>query len=122
MGHLFLNAFIRDISMAAEALSISSDFDIFAKPRTDVSPRVIRDYIQTVSVGGRERFGIFVPAENDTYMDLNIRLFVRGKLTAAAGKYLQAIDHTVVTKNFLRSLSCHCSLNLNRTTITRVSQ
>ena len=45
-----------------------------------------------------------IPAENDMYIDLNIRLFVRCKLTAADGKDLEATDHTAVTNNFLHSL------------------
>ena len=28
---------------------------------------------------------IFIPAEHDTYIDMNIKLYVRGKLTTADG-------------------------------------
>ena len=63
-----------------------------------------------------------IPAENDTYMDLNIRLFVRGKLTTTNGKSLEETDYIAVTNNFLHSLFSQCSLTLNGTTITKTTE
>jgi len=62
-----------------------------------------------------------IPAENDKYIDLNIRVFVRGKLTATDGKALKETDYTAVTNNFLHSLFSQCSLTLNGTTITQTT-
>ena len=45
-------------------------------------------------------FEFLIPAENDTYIDLNIILFVRGKLTAADGNDLDATDFIAVMNNF----------------------
>jgi hypothetical protein len=60
-----------------------------------------------------------ISADNDTYIDLNMRLFVRGKLTAQDGKDLDATDFTGVTNNILHLLFCQCSITLNGTTITQ---
>ena len=62
-----------------------------------------------------------IPAENDTYVDLNIRLFVRGKLTSTDGKALEETEYTAVTKNLLNSLFSQCSLTLNGTTISQTT-
>jgi len=71
MGHL--TAFIPDLSMAAEALSVSSEFDIFAQKQTNVCPRQSRLYRQIASVDNAD-LEFLNPAENDTYIDMNIRL------------------------------------------------
>ena len=55
------------------------------------------------------------PAENDTYIDQNIKLFFRGKLTAANGKYVEGTDFTALKNDFLHSLFSQCSLTFNGT-------
>lgn len=64
----------------------------------------------------------FIPAENNTYIDLNIRLFVRGKLNAADRMALDKTDHLAVTNNFRRLPFNQCSLTLNGTTITQKTE
>jgi hypothetical protein len=59
-----------------------------------------------------------IPSDPDTCIDLNIRLYVRGKITATAGKDLDAKDFTAVTNNFLHSLSNQCSIALNNVCVT----
>jgi len=49
-----------------------------------------------------------IPSESDTYIDLNIRLYVRGKLTKNDGTALDNTDFTAVTNNFLLSLFSQC--------------
>ena len=63
----------------------------------------------------------FIPAEHDTYIDLNIRLYVRGKLTTADGKDLDSTDFIATANNLLNSLFTQCSIILNGTTITSTS-
>jgi len=60
-----------------------------------------------------------IPAERDAYIDLNIRLFVRVKMTAADGKDLEASDFTAT--DFLHSLFSQCSITLNGTTVTQTT-
>ena len=45
-----------------------------------------------------------IPADNGTYINTNIKLYVRGKLTKADGTDLDNTDKTAVTNNFLNSL------------------
>jgi hypothetical protein len=51
------------------------------------------------------------------YIDLDIKLFIRGKLTKADGTSLDD-DFTAGTNNFLHSLFSQCSAILNGVTIT----
>jgi hypothetical protein len=103
--------------MSAE--TASSELDIFApkpvqsavlgttqvvyKPTADVEPSDLE---------------FVVPADNDTYIDTNIHLFIRGKLTKADGTNLDATDFTAGTNNLLHSLFSQCSIAMNGTTIT----
>ena len=62
-----------------------------------------------------------IPAELDTYIDMNIRLYVRGKLTTADGKDLESTDVTATANNLLHSLFTQCLITLNGTTIAPTS-
>ena len=42
-----------------------------------------------------------IPADNETYIDLDIKLYVKGKLIGADGKDLDATDFTAGNNNFL---------------------
>jgi len=60
-----------------------------------------------------------IPADNDTYVYLNIKLYIRGKLVKANGTNLDNTNFTAVTNNFLHSLFSQCSIALNGVTIRR---
>ena len=108
--------------MVAEALLVSSKFDIFAQNPVQASVKetveTIYRPIATVDQGDLE---FIIPADNDMYIDLNIRMFVRGKLTAAKGKYLEATYLTGLTNNFIHSLFSQCSITLNGKTNTHTT-
>ena len=75
-------------------------------------------YRSTASVG-QDDLEFFIPVQCDKYIDLNIRLFLRGKLTPAKGNALDEVDHTAVTKNFVHSFVSQCSVTLNGKTVTQ---
>jgi hypothetical protein len=54
-----------------------------------------------------------IPGDNDTYLDLDNKIFMRGQLTKADGTALDAKDHTAGTNNFLHSFFSQCSISLN---------
>jgi len=45
-----------------------------------------------------------VPGDNETYIDLNFKLFVKGMLLGVDGKTLDASDHTAGTNKLFHSL------------------
>jgi len=63
-----------------------------------------------------------IPGDNETYIDLDIKLFVKGRLLGADGKNLDASDHTAGTNNLLHSLFSQCSIALNGVNITPASE
>ena len=62
-----------------------------------------------------------VPTDNDAYIDPNIKLYIRGKLTKANGTNLDETDFMAVNNNFVYSLFSPCNITLNGVTITPVT-
>ena len=60
-----------------------------------------------------------IPDDLDTYIDLDIKLYIRVKLIWGDSKDLDATDLTAVTNNFLHSLFSQCSVTLNGVSITQ---
>jgi len=82
--------------------TVSSEFDIFA-PRpvqSSVLETTEVTYKPIASVDQSDLEFLY-PADNDTYIDPNIKFYIRRKLTKADGTNLDATDFTAVTNNFL---------------------
>ena len=75
--------------------------------------------IASVELSGIE---FVITASNDTCINLNIQIYVDGKLTKADGTVFDATDNTAVTNNFLHSLFDQCSNALNSVPITQVTE
>ena len=58
-----------------------------------------------------------IPGDSETYIDLDIKLVVRGRLIGAG-----ASDFTAGTNNFLHSLFSQCNISLNGVNITPASE
>jgi len=63
-----------------------------------------------------------IPTDNGTYVGLNIKLYIRGKLIKADGTNLDNTDFTAATNNCLHSIFIQCSVALNGVTITQVTE
>jgi len=72
----FHNAFITDVGMALEALSVSSEFDIYGQKPVQTS---VQGTIETIfrSTASMDQIDLefFIPAEHDKDIDLNIRRY-----------------------------------------------
>jgi hypothetical protein len=109
--------------MSANVLSVSSKFDVFApKPvqtsileTTEVEYKPIAPIVQT-------DLEFSIPSDHDTYIDLVIKLYVRGKLTTSGGKDLDEKDFTAVTNNFLHTLFSQCSITLNNVCVSQSTE
>jgi hypothetical protein len=109
--------------MSANVLSVSSEFDIFSsKPvQTSVLETTEVEY-KPIAPITQSDLEFNIPADHDTYIDLDIKLYVRGKITASDGKDLDAKDFTGVTNNFLHSLFGQCSISLNNVCVTQSTE
>jgi hypothetical protein len=80
--------------MSANAVSVSSQFDIFVDRPVQTSTFDTNEigYKPIASID-RSDLEFLVPAD-DTQIVLNIQIYVRGKLTGADGAELIVTDHT----------------------------
>jgi hypothetical protein len=108
---------------AAEIASVSSEFDIFGhRPiHTSVLGTTEIAYKPIAPVDQND-LEFLIPSDNDTYIDLDIKLYVRGKLISASGKDADFSDHTSVTNSFLHSLFSQCNDTLNGLNVTQARE
>jgi len=63
-----------------------------------------------------------IPANNDTYIDLDTNFYIPGKLTKEDGTALNNTDFTAVKNSFLHSLFIQCRIALKGVPITQVAE
>jgi len=105
------------------SVALSSEFDLFARRpiQTSVVETTELTYKPIASVEQSD-LEFQIPTDNDTYVDLNIKLYIRDKLTKADGTNLDNTDFTAVTNNFLHLLFSQCSISQNGVTITEATE
>ena len=97
--------------MAADVVSASTEFDIFAtRPVHTSTLETLETSYEPIAALDQSDLEFLVPADQDTYIDLNIQLYIRGKLTKADGTYLELTDNTCVAINLLHSLFEQCTI------------
>ena len=102
---------------------VSPEFDIFARKPVHESILETLDVVyKPIASVDQNDLEFLIPADNETYIDPDINLYVRGKLTKFDGTILDEKDFTSVTNNFLHSLFSQCTVSLNGTTITRSTE
>ena len=63
------------MSMAPKALSVSSEFEIFAHKHVQISVlEIVETIFKPIATVDKNDLEFLIPAENDTDIDLNIRL------------------------------------------------
>jgi hypothetical protein len=109
--------------MSVEAVSANTEFDIFPTKPVQTSTLETTEAACNLRASIDQSDLVFlIPADCVTYIDLNIHLYIHGKLTKADGTNLDATDYTAVTKNFLHSIFSQCSIALNGVTITPAAE
>jgi len=111
------------MSAAAEIASDSSEFDIFAHwpMQTSVLGKIQTAY-EAIAPVDENYLQLYIVSDNDTYFDLDIKLYIRSKLISASGKDADFSDHTGVKNNFLHSLFRQSNVTLNFINITQASE
>jgi len=100
--------------MSEDIEFISSEFDIFVKK--PIQSAILDNHVvryKTIATVDQNDLEFLVPGDNETYTDLNIKLFVKSRLLGPDGKTLDASDHTAGTNNLLHFLFSQCSIALN---------
>jgi len=103
------------------SMSLSSGFDIFASRPIQTSVVEMTEVTyKPIFSAEQSDLGLLIHADNDTCVDLNIKLYIRGKLIKVDGANLDNTDFTAVTNNFSQSLFTQCSVALNVVTSSQV--
>jgi len=99
---------------------VCSEFDIFARKPVQhaIHETNVVVYKHTASIDQSD-LKFLIPADYDTYVDSDIKIYTRGKFTKADGTVLDATDHTAGKNNFLHSLFSRCVIALNGVNITQ---
>ena len=101
---------------------VTTEFDIFAqKPVQPVILETNAVHYKPIATVDQNDLEFLIPVDNETFIDLDIKLYVKGKLIGADGKDLDATD-TAGTNNFLHSLFTQCYVSLNGANITPASE
>ena len=94
---------------------MGTEFDIFpAKPIQSGVEEAIDTSYKTIASVEQSDLEFLIPADLDTYLDLDIKLYVKDKLIKPEGTALYNKDFTAGTYNFSQ-----CSFSLNCTQITQ---
>ena len=109
--------------MAEVPSFVGTDFDIFArKPRqlaVEKTPETIYKPIASIDQADIE---FLITGDSETYIDLDLKLFIKGKLMKGNGTNLTDTDYTARITNLLNSLFSQCSISLNGTKITQATE
>ena len=109
--------------MYGEVEFVSSEFDILApKPVQSAILGTDVAHYKPIATVDQNDLEFLIPRDTETYIDLDIKLFVRGKIIGADGKDLDDSDFTVGTNNFFHFLFSQCSISLNGVNITPASE
>lgn len=108
---------------AATAAYVSSDFDIFAaRPIQSSILETVQTRYKSIAPVEQSYLEFVIPADNESYVDLDVKLYVKGKLfNSSDGKDFDATDFSGPTNNFLHSLFSQCSVTLNGALVTPAS-
>ena len=63
-----------------------------------------------------------IPGDSETYIDLDLKLYIKGKLLKEDNTVLGDTDYTAEINNLLHSLFSQCSISLNGTQITQAGE
>jgi len=109
--------------MSANTVSVSSEFDIFAsKPMQSAVADTTEVIYKPKASVDQSDLEFLIPSDDETYIDLDIKLHIRGNFTKADGTALDNTDFTAVKNYVLHSLFSQCSVALNGLTITQAAE
>ena len=109
--------------MSGNVEFISTEFDIFAKKQVQsaiLETNVV--HYKPIATVDQNDLELLIPGDSKSYIDLDIKLYVKGRLLDADGKDLDASDFMAGTNNLLHSMFSQCSISLNGVNITPASE
>jgi hypothetical protein len=104
----------------AEVAAVSSEFDIFVRrPIQTAVLGTVETIYKPLAPVEQNDLEFVIPCDSDTYIDLDIKIYVRGKLVSSSGMDADLKDTTAVTNNLLHSLFSQCTVMLKEDLVTQ---
>jgi len=104
----------------SEVTSISSQFDsVMQSPIQTAVLGSVETVYNSLAPVEQNDLEFFIPGDTDTYIDLDIKLNVRGKMVLSTVKDVDLTDTTAVTNNHLHSLFSQCTVMINGFPVTQ---
>ena len=105
--------------MAEVPSHMGTDFDIFApKPRQIAIEGTIETIYKPIASIDQTDIEFLKTRDSETYIDLDLKLYIKGKLMKEVNTQLGDTDYTAGMNNLLHSLFSQCSIIFNGTQIT----
>ena len=102
---------------------MGTDFDIFApKPRHVAVEGTTETIYKPIASIGQTDIEFLIPGDSETYIHLDLKLYIKGKLLKEDNTQLGDTDYTAGINNLLHSLFSQCSISLNSTQITQAGE
>jgi len=109
--------------MAEEPSYVGTEFDIFVrKPKQSSTVETNETIYRPIASVDQTDIEFVIPGDIDTYVDLDMKLFAKGKLRTEDNADLPETDYTAVVNNLLHSLFSQCTSYLNGTQITQATE
>jgi hypothetical protein len=109
--------------MTTHVPALSSEFDIFASRPVQASVTQTTEIIyKPIAAVDQNDLEFLIPADDETYIDTAIKMYIKGRLVKEDDSELAATDYVCVTNNFLHSIFEQCVVILNGVTITQASE
>jgi hypothetical protein len=102
---------------------LGTEFDIFGRKPKQISTVETNETIyRPIASVDQADIEFVIPGDSDWYVDLDLKLFVKGKLMREDGPDLPDTDYTAGINNLLHSLFSQCTIFLNGTQITQATE
>ena len=109
--------------MADEPSFVGTEFDLFdRKPKQDSCIETTETIYKPIASVDQTDIEFLIPGDSDTFIDLNLKLFIRGKLIKTDGTDLAETEYTAGINNLLHSQFIQCMISLNGTQITQATE
>jgi len=97
--------------MAEEPSYVGTEFDIFVrKPKKSSTVETNETIYRPIASVDQPEIEFVIPGDSDTYVVLDLKLFVKEKLQTEDNADLPDTDYTAVVKNLLHSLFSLCTI------------
>ena len=109
--------------MAEEPSFVGTEFDIFGrKPKQSSTVETNETIYRPIAYVDQTDIGFVILGDRDTYVELDLKLFVKGKLQTEDNTDLPETDYTAVINNLLHSLFSQSRIYLNGTQIRQATE